>query len=119
MDDDVLRQASSFGSVADAYERGRPSFPREAAAWLVGQEAATVLELGAGTGKLTRELVALGHDVHATDPDPEMLKVLSRHLPDTRVSEASAEEIPANDRSVDVVVAAQSFHWFDLDRALP
>ena len=119
MDDDVLRQASSFGSVADAYERGRPSFPREAAAWLVGQEAATVLELGAGTGKLTRELVALGHDVHATDPDPEMLKVLARHLPDTRVTEASAEEIPANDRSVDVVVAAQAFHWFDHERALP
>ena len=115
----MLRHASSFGSVADAYERGRPSFPREAAAWLVGQEAATVLELGAGTGKLTRELVALGHDVHATDPDPAMLKVLSRHLPDTRVSEAAAEEIPANDRSVDVVVAAQCFHWFDLDRALP
>ncbi|MGZ8744433.1 MAG: class I SAM-dependent methyltransferase [Nocardioides sp.] len=119
MDDDLHRHASSFGSVADAYERGRPSFPREAAAWMVGHEAATVLELGAGTGKLTRELVALGHDVHATDPDPAMLKVLSRHLPDTRVSEAAAEEIPANDRSVDVVVAAQCFHWFDLDRAFP
>lgn len=115
----MLRHARSFGSVADAYERGRPSFPREAAAWLVGQEAATVLELGAGTGKLTRELVALGHDVHATDPDPAMLTVLSRHLPETRVSEAGAEEIPANDLSVDVVVAAQCFHWFDLARALP
>lgn len=115
----MLRHASSFGSVADAYERGRPSFPREAATWLVGQEAATVLELGAGTGKLTRELVALGHDVHATDPDPAMLKVLSRNLPDTRVSEAGAEEIPVPDRSVDVVVAAQCYHWFDLDRALP
>jgi len=119
MDDEMLRHASSFGSVADAYERGRPSFPREAAMWLVGQEAATVLELGAGTGKLTRELVALGHDVHATDPDPAMLKVLSRNLPDTRVSEAGAEEIPVPDRSVDVVVAAQCYHWFDLDRALP
>ena len=119
MDDDVLRQASSFGAVADAYERGRPSYPREAAAWLVGQEAATVLELGAGTGKLTRELVALGHDVHATDPDPAMLTVLARHLPDVRVSEAAAEEIPASDRSVDVVVAGQSFHWFDHERALP
>ena len=119
MDDEKLRHAGSFGPVADAYERGRPSFPREAAAWLVGEEAATVLELGAGTGKLTRELVALGHDVHATDPDPAMLKVLSRHLPDTRVSEAGAEAIPVPDRSVDVVVAAQCFHWFDLDRALP
>ena len=116
---DVRRQARSFGSVADVYDRGRPSFPREAAAWLAGSEPATVLELGAGTGKLTRELVALGHDVHASDPDPAMLAVLSRHLPDVRVSESGAEEIPLPDRSVDVVVAAQSFHWFDHDRALP
>ena len=113
------RQARSFGPVAELYDRARPSFPREAAAWLAGTEATTVLELGAGTGKLTRELVALGHDVHASDPDPAMLAVLSRHLPDVRVSESGAEEIPLPDRSVDVVVAAQSFHWFDHDRALP
>lgn len=116
---ELQRQARSFGPVAEAYDRGRPSFPREAAAWLVGDQPVTVLELGAGTGKLTRELVALGHDVHASDPDPAMLDVLSRHLPDVRVSESGAEEIPLADRSVDVVVAAQSFHWFDHDRALP
>ena len=119
MDDELLRHARSFGSVADAYDRGRPSFPREAAAWLVGREAASVLELGAGTGKLTQQLVALGHDVHATEPDAAMLDVLTRDLPGTRASRASAEELPVPDRSVDVVVAAQSFHWFDLDRALP
>jgi ubiquinone/menaquinone biosynthesis C-methylase UbiE len=112
-------RAQSFGQVADAYDRGRPGYPAEAATWLVGGEARVVLELGAGTGKLTAQLVALGHDVHATDPDPEMLKVLSRHLPDVRVSEASAEAIPLPDRSVDVVVAAQSFHWFDHDVAMP
>ena len=111
--------ARSFGSVAEAYERGRPSYPRAAAAWLAGTAPATVLELGAGTGKLTAELVALGHDVHATDPDPEMLAVLARRLPDVRRSVAAAEEIPVPDRSVDVVVCAQSFHWFDLERALP
>jgi SAM-dependent methyltransferase len=112
-------EARSFGSVAAAYERGRPTYPRAAAAWLAGTAPATVLELGAGTGKLTAELVALGHDVHATDPDPEMLAVLARRLPDVRRSVAAAEEIPLPDRSVDVVVCAQSFHWFDLDRALP
>jgi ubiquinone/menaquinone biosynthesis C-methylase UbiE len=112
-------EARSFGSVAEAYERGRPTYPRAAAAWLTGSAPVTVLELGAGTGKLTAELVALGHDVHATDPDPEMLEVLARRLPDVRRSVAAAEEIPLPDRSVDVVVCAQSFHWFDLDRALP
>ncbi len=119
MDDDVRRFARSFGSVAHAYDRGRPSFPRKAAAWLTGEEPVTVLELGAGTGKLTEQLVALGHDVHATDPDQHMLDILTRNLPDTRASLASAEELPVPDGSVDVVVAAQSFHWFDHDRALP
>ena len=111
--------AHSFGSVADAYDRGRPSYPREAAAWLCGNDPLTVLELGAGTGKLTDQLVALGHDVHATDPDAAMLEVLRGRLPEVRTTVASAEEIPAPDRSVDVVVCAQAFHWFDLDRALP
>jgi SAM-dependent methyltransferase len=119
MDDDVRRQARSFGPVADAYDRGRPSFPTEAVRWLVGPDPTTVLELGAGTGKLTSVLVELGHDVHATEPDPGMLKVLRRHLPDVPTSESGAEEIPLPDRSVDVVVAAQAFHWFDHEQALP
>ena len=113
------RLARSFGPVAEAYDRGRPSFPADAARWLVGRDAATVLELGAGTGKLTRALVELGHDVHASDPDPDMLGILKRHLPDVPTSECGAEEIPLADRSVDVVVAGQSFHWFDHERALP
>jgi SAM-dependent methyltransferase len=119
MDEEHQRLARSFGSVAEAYDRGRPSFPQEAVRWLVGEDPATVLEVGAGTGKLTEQLVALGHDVHATEPAAEMLEILRRNLPDTRTSQASAEELPVPDRSVDVVVAAQSFHWFDLDQALP
>ena len=120
MDDELQRQARSFGAVADVYDRGRPSFPREAAEWLVGSNPVTVLELGSGTGKLTEHLVALGHDVHATDPDEPMLDVLRTRLPDTRTSVAGAEDLSSvPDRSVDVVVAAQCFHWFDHDRALP
>jgi SAM-dependent methyltransferase len=119
MDDDVQRQARSFGPVAERYHRGRPAFPRDAARWLAGADPTTVLELGAGTGKLTAELVALGHDVHATEPDADMLAVLRRTLPDVPTSQAPAEEIPLADRSVDVVVVAQAFHWFDHDRALP
>jgi ubiquinone/menaquinone biosynthesis C-methylase UbiE len=116
---ELHRLARSFGPVAEAYDRGRPGFPADAARWLVGRDAATVLELGAGTGKLTRALVDLGHDVHASDPDPDMLGILQRHLPDVPTSECGAEEIPLADRSVDVVVAGQSFHWFDHERALP
>lgn len=111
--------ARSFGSVAAAYDRGRPSYPRDAAAWLAGETPATVLELGAGTGKLTAVLAGLGHDVHATDPDEAMLEVLARDLPDVRATVGTAEEIAAPDSSYDVVVAAQCLHWFDLEKALP
>jgi SAM-dependent methyltransferase len=111
--------ARSFGGVADAYDRGRPSYPREAAAWLTSEQPLTVLELGAGTGKLTEQLVALGHDVHATEPDPRMLAILEKNHPGIRVSQAPAEEIPAGDSTYDVVVSGQAFHWFDPDRALP
>ena len=120
-----LPPARSFAAVADAYDRGRPGYPRAAAEWLTSRAGSptgtplSVLELGAGTGKLTVELVALGHDVHATEPDPAMIAVLQRRFPDLRSSMTGAEEIPAAAGSYDVVVAAQCFHWFDLDRALP
>jgi SAM-dependent methyltransferase len=111
--------ALSFGAVADAYDRGRPSYPREAAVWLAGTQPATLLELAAGTGKLTDQLVALGHRVVATDPLEEMLRHLRARLPQTLVARAVAERIPLRARSVDAVVGAQAFHWFDLGRALP
>jgi SAM-dependent methyltransferase len=112
--------ARAFGRVADSYDRGRPGYPREAVEWLLGPGGPrSVLELGAGTGKLTRTLVELGHDVHATDPDERMLDVLRRHLPDVRTSVGTAERIPAPDLTYDVVVAGQAFHWFDPEQALP
>lgn len=113
------RHALSFGAVADSYDRGRPGYPAKAVRWLTSPEQVSVLELGAGTGKLTEQLLALGHDVHATDPDPEMLAVLERRFPDVRASVGSAEDIPAPDNSYDIVIAAQSFHWFDLEQAIP
>ena len=111
--------ARAFGAVAATYDRGRPGYPAEAAAWLMGAEAQVVLELGAGTGKLTRELVDQGHAVFATEPDEAMLAVLRERVPEVSAKVATAEEIPANDRSVDVVVVAQAFHWFDHEVALP
>jgi SAM-dependent methyltransferase len=118
MDDDLLRYSRSFDSVAGAYDRGRPSYPTAAVEWLIGPDQKTVLEVGAGTGKLTEQLVALGHDVHATDPSSLMLGVLTDRLPGVRTSVARAEELPLPDGSVDVVACAQAFHWFDQEVAL-
>ena len=115
----MKRLSQSFGAVAEAYDRGRPSYPADAVRWLLDGDAKIVLELGAGTGKLTRQMVDHGHAVFATEKDPAMLAVLEQRVPEVSAKVAGAEEIPANDRSVDVVVAAQAFHWFDHDVAIP
>ncbi|MCX2711013.1 class I SAM-dependent methyltransferase [Mycolicibacterium sp. J2] len=108
----------SFGEEAAAYERGRPSYPPEAIDWLLPPGARTVLDLGAGTGKLTIRLAERGLDVIAVDPIPEMLEVLSASLPDTPALLGTAEEIPLPDDSVDSVLVAQAWHWFDAERAV-
>ena len=66
--DERRGRASSFGAVADAYERARPEYPEAAVRWLAGDKPADVVDLGAGTGKLTRGLIALGHRVTAVEP---------------------------------------------------
>ena len=107
----------TFGAHADAYERARPAWPEQAARWLVPDDAELVVELGAGTGKLTRAVAALGVRVVAVEPDPRMLAVL-RGL-ELEGVEGSAEAIPFGDAVADAVVAGSSVHWFELDRALP
>ncbi|QUR66545.1 class I SAM-dependent methyltransferase [Mycobacterium spongiae] len=109
----------SFGSAAAAYERGRPSYPPEAIDWLLPAGARDVLDLGAGTGKLTTRLVERGLDVVAVDPIAEMLEVLCTSLPKTRALLGTAEEIPLEDNSVDAVLVAQAWHWVDPARAIP
>jgi SAM-dependent methyltransferase len=115
--------ALSFGTVAASYDSGRPGYPREAVAWALDGGSTSgplrVLELGAGTGKLTEVLVELGHDVLATEPDERMLDVLCAKLPDVRATVGTAEQIPAGDQQYDVVIAGQAFHWFDKGAALP
>jgi len=78
-----------------------------------------VLDLGAGTGKLTALLAELGADVTAVEPDPAMLAELRRQLPSARALAGPAEAIPLPDGCVDAVLCAQSLHWFDLSRAVP
>lgn len=109
----------SFGSAAAAYERGRPSYPPEAIDWLLPAGARKVLDLGAGTGKLTTRLVERGLDVVAVDPIPDMLEVLRASLPETRAVLGTAEEIPLEDNTVDAVLVAQAWHWVDPERAIP
>ena len=113
------QRSLSFGAEAAAYERGRPSYPPEAINWLLPADGARdVLDLGAGTGKLTTRLVERGLDVTAVDPIPEMLELLRTALPDTPALLGTAEEIPLPDSSVDAVLVAQAWHWFDPERAI-
>ena len=106
----------TFGAHADAYERARPEWPEEAARWLVPADAQLVVEPGAGTGKLTRAVAALGVRVVAVEPDPRMLAVL--HGFGLEGVEGSPEAIPFEDGAADEVLAGSSFHWFELEPAL-
>ena len=115
----MTERSLSFGAQAAAYERGRPSYPPEAIDWLLPSHARDVLDLGAGTGKLTTRLVERGLKVVAVDPIAEMLDVLSTALPQTPALLGTAEEIPLPDDSVDAVLVAQAWHWVDPERAVP
>ncbi|MFF3500228.1 class I SAM-dependent methyltransferase [Streptomyces sp. NPDC003247] len=118
--DERLRHASSFGAVAAAYAEHRPDYARAAVRWaLEPAPGPRVLDLGAGTGKLTATLVALGADVIAVEPDPAMLTELRRSLPAVRALPGSAEAIPLPDASVDAVLAGNALHWFDMAVAGP
>ena len=110
---------TAFADVARAYERARPGYPVDAVRWLTSDEPCDVVDLGAGTGKLTRGLVALGHRVTAVEPLAEMRAELEAALPEVAALEGSAEAIPLPDESTDVVTCAQAFHWFDHEVALP
>jgi len=109
--------------VAAEYERYRPDYPEEALRWAADRlglaRGARVLDLGAGTGKLTRGLVALGFDVVAVEPGAPMLDQLRKAVPEADALEGPAESIPLPDASVDAAFAGQAYHWFDRDRAVP
>ncbi len=116
-------RSRSFELVADVYERGRPEYPADAIAWLVEQldlrPGRTVLDLGAGTGKLTRALVPSGARVIAVEPGEQMLAKLRRVVPDVKTLVGGAEAIPLDDGSVDAVTVGAAFHWFRHAEAVP
>jgi SAM-dependent methyltransferase len=111
--------AAGFGSAAEVNERARPSYPPEAIDWLLMRtgvgEGDTIVDLGAGTGKLTRLLAPAGARIVAIEPVPEMRALIGVG----EVMDGTAEAIPLDDGAAALVTVAQAFHWFDLDRALP
>jgi SAM-dependent methyltransferase len=116
-------RSRSFEAVAAEYERWRPAYPEPAIRWAAERlglaAGARVLDVGAGTGKLTRGLVALGFHAVAVEPGAAMLAELRRAVPAAEPHEAHAEELPLPDASVDAAFAGQAYHWFERERALP
>jgi SAM-dependent methyltransferase len=114
--------AERFASVAGAYERGRPDYPPAVTDALTAElrlfPGAPVLDLGAGTGKLSRALLAGGFDLVAVEPQSALREVLSERVGAERVRGGLAEQIPLPDGSVDAVTVADAFHWFDHAPAL-
>lgn len=111
-----------FELVADLYEHSRPGYPADALRWFTEslelRAGRTVLDLGAGTGKLTRDLLATGARVIAIEPGDQMRARLESAVPGAEVHAGVAEAIPVPDGEVDAVTAGQAFHWFRFDEAL-
>ena len=112
-----MKNTERFTGKADAYEQSRPDYPAEALACIAREcnlaPGATVADIGAGTGKLTRALLAEGYNVVAVEPNPDMLATLRANFPGLRVIAAPAETTTLPDHSVDAITVAQAFHWFD------
>lgn len=106
-------RAASFEQGADVYAAVRPSYPADAVSWLLPPDARQVLDLAAGTGKLTALLAGRGLDVVAVEPSESMLGHLRAELPGVLALVGTAEEIPLPDASVDAVLVAQAWHWFN------
>jgi ubiquinone/menaquinone biosynthesis C-methylase UbiE len=114
--------ADAFGNSAREYELGRPRWPEELIDRVAGElelgSDATVLDLGAGTGKLTRDLVPRFGRVIAVEPDDAMRAVLEEGVPEAESLAGSAEAIPLPDASVDAVFTAEAFHWYASDKSV-
>ncbi|WP_067676517.1 class I SAM-dependent methyltransferase [Nocardia miyunensis] len=116
------RRAKSFGPEAVAYEEHRPDYPLTGIRWALeplGDRDPEVLDLAAGTGKLTAGLLAVGARVVAVEPDEAMRAEFQRSHAGVKALAGSAESIPLQDDSVDAVVVGQALHWFDQERAFP
>ena len=109
----------SFGSVATDYDRYRLPPPPQALDWLIPPGAEAILDLAAGTGVVTRELIGRAARVVAVEPDERMRAVLAARCPGAEVLAGRGEDIPLPDASVDAVVVSAAWHWLDPVRAVP
>jgi SAM-dependent methyltransferase len=113
--------AQAFDAEAEAYERGRPTYPEDAVDWMVATSGVaadgTAVDLAAGTGIFTRLLARRVSNVAAVEPVAGMARVLRRQVPGVPVISGTAESLPFRDASLDLVTVAQAFHWFDTGRA--
>jgi SAM-dependent methyltransferase len=114
----VIEQGRSFDRAAAEYERGRPGWPDAVLDAVPVPPAATVLDLGAGTGKLTLVLARRYARVIAVEPLPAMRAILEREVPAAETLDGGAESLPLADAAVDAVFAAHAFHWFANDEAV-
>ncbi len=117
-DPSTTPRASSFGSVAENYDRFRPGPPLAAAEWLLPAPCSRAVDLGAGTGALTRVLAERAERVIAVEPDPRMLEVLVRRSPTFSAIRSWAEAIPVRSGAVDAVTVSSAWHWMDPDRTV-
>ncbi|QOR70799.1 class I SAM-dependent methyltransferase [Ruania alkalisoli] len=107
---------TSFGAATTAYEAGRPSYPAAAVDWMLAgaqREVSDIVDVGAGTGKLTAALVGDGRSVTAIDPDEAMLTTLAGNLPEVSTAVGTAESLPMAEASQDAVVLGQAWHWVE------
>jgi SAM-dependent methyltransferase len=116
--EEKAKRSGSFGAVADHYERYRPGPGGEAVDWVLGGRSGLAVDLGAGTGALTRLLVDRMDEVVAVEPDERMRSVLSTQVPAARAVDGRGEDIPLPDGCAQAVMASSSWHWMDPDVAL-
>lgn len=113
-----MKYGQWFGQVAEEYDRWRPSYPSAAVDWLAPPPPARLVEVGAGTGKLTSLLLARGLEVDAVEPDELMREVLVRNNPTARPHGGESTSLPADDASLNAVLVADAWHWFDAEATL-
>src|ERR1700733_7521899 len=115
---EMKRRSGSFGDVASMYERFRPGPPSASIQWMLPDSAASVVDVGAGTGWMTKDLLGRVYRVLAIEPDDRMRTILSTNLPEVTALRGTGESMPIGTSSVDAVLASASWHWMDPDQAL-
>ncbi|HEV2309752.1 MAG TPA: methyltransferase domain-containing protein, partial [Acidimicrobiia bacterium] len=113
MTDDTGQRARSFGSIAEDYERWRPGVDPAVAEWFVPEPIGRAIDVGAGTGKLSRLLLERAAEVVCVEPDDRMRAVLARQVPEATVLDGAGERIPVDDGSADAVLVSSAWHWMD------